>query len=242
VSRGYHRDIVFSRHGIPEVSMDLLAIREEWSPQGELGYMIEEVETGRFFDFANGQLADHPTEMISRLKERWKDHDHGDDGKPDPALGDVRPLRGCYANADANNPERAVLDVSQLPHGRYKIYITDLEAHGNVIRIYDWDNTERPNPPSANQPGAGTSLNIQLPQELKLTVDVPALGTINLVSPAAAPTAQPAEGVATQASPQPPQAAVEVAQTQAPAKPAPAAATPSRKPSAPASNRGRSRK
>lgn len=206
--------------------MPLLVIREEWPPQGDLGYLIEEVETGRFFDFESGTLADHPRRMIGQLRERWKDHDHDQNGAPDPTADEVRPLRGCYANVDPARPERPALDVSALPAGLYKIYIADLEANGAVVRIYDWVHGPDPSAPDVNQPGTGAALNLQLPENLSfkgsLTVDVPGLGTVDL----------------TQAAPRPAPAPTPDNPQKAPQK-APQPTTPARKPAGPAGTAGR---
>lgn len=218
--------------------MQLLAIREEWTHQGGLGYSLEEVETGRFYDFDAGELADVPRRMVDKLTERWKKG--GEGVGDDPDLADVRPLRGCFANVGAAGGP-AALDVSGLPRGLYKIYIADLEADGAVVRIYDWLNADdAANVPGGNQTG-GTTLNVQVPERLafqgSLTVDVPGLGSFQL-TPAAPPSADPARG-ARPAQAEKPQAEKPPAEKLTPAKPGPAPATPTRKPAAPAPSSAR---
>jgi hypothetical protein len=207
--------------------MQLLAIREEWTHQGSLGYSLEEVETGRFYDFAAGELADQPRRMVDKLTERWKTGGDEDENG-DPALADLKPLRGCFANVNVEGGP-AALDVSDLPRGLYKIYIADLEADGNVVRIYDWLNVDdSPNVPGGNQTG-GTAVNVQVPEKLtfqgSLTVDVPGLGSFQ-VTPATPTPDNPAQDARAERTPA-------QAEKLTPAKPGPAPATPTRKPTAP---------
>lgn len=166
-------------------------LRYPFQPGSLLGYIIEQADTGKFFNFATKAFEVHSTDFIGKMVERWRDDDHDGDGKIDDQTGDVtlKFLRGVYANTgisinsadkhDAHSPMGIDLGETLEP-GEYYIYLIDRNEAGRVIDTVvmivpgDGDATPVPEAPGPNVTfnipenldlRGNLSLNLNLPSE-----------------------------------------------------------------------------
>jgi len=161
----------------------LLSIRLRYTPGDLLGYSIEQVSTGKFFDFATAEFVDHSPNLIGKMKERWKDHDHDGDGRIDPNAGDadIKFLRGVYANtaaaaSAAAPPEPEIHGVAFDEVGAFVVYIFDLRDSGRTLATAgfaahpgeegcsDW--------PDDHEPAPRPNIVVNVPKDLNINAKI----------------------------------------------------------------------